>query len=147
MKNWIVKKKLHSASNESDSQTCTVGGVNSVLVASPDSHSTSDCDVTITDSSHLAPILEDSETVLEHHYGSVELDLLESPDSLNVLTISGNVTPFSDFKVPMGSVHSDFSSQVLSDSCQIVAVPSLATSISLSTAVVLFICFLLNRHS
>ncbi len=117
MKNWIIRKKpRNDTSSESDSVSRSIGGVNSVLASSiPSSSLISDTVTTSAPSSSLEPILEDSNEVPEDHYGGVEFDLLEDSNSLNVMTISGTVTPYFEFIVPMGSVRSVASSQVTLD--------------------------------
>jgi hypothetical protein len=115
MKNWIIKKKPHGDSTDSDFQTRTVGCVNSVLAPSSSSDTSPNHDGNMNDSSPLVPISKDCDTMFEDHYDNVEFDLLESPNSLDVMTISGNISPYSDFKVPMDSMRSIASSQVTSD--------------------------------
>lgn len=48
------------------------------------------------ESQQLASILDDNGDFLEDHYGSVEFDLLEDQNSLNVMTIGRSVTPYSE---------------------------------------------------
>lgn len=106
MKSWITKKKVRN----DDSSSCPVGGVNSVLA------STSSDTLVLDTPQNLTPILEDDENYNDDddHYGSVEFDLLES-NSLDVMTISSNVSPYSNLKVPMSSVCSIASSQVCNE--------------------------------
>jgi hypothetical protein len=102
MKNWIIKKKSRPE-NTSDqtSQAKSVGGVNSVLALN-----TNDAEHEIPDSN---PVAEDLNEELIDHDSSVEFDLL---DSLAVTTINDQVSPYIDFKHPLGSVRSVSSSQV-----------------------------------
>ncbi len=62
----------------------------------------------MNDQSNLVSGEADSNNQDDDHNGAVEFDLL---DSLEVMTINNQVTPYSDFRHPLGSVHSVSSSQ------------------------------------
>jgi hypothetical protein len=96
----------------------TVGGVHLVLARTSKSSSSPTASTIEHDSQNLVPIMEESEDFSEDHFCGVEFDLLEKledSNSLNLMTISGNVIHYCPHKVPMGSVHSVFSSQLTSD--------------------------------
>lgn len=124
MKNWIIKKKqCNDTSADSDTQSWTVGGVNSVL-ASDVVSSSSVALSSQPEPQTLVPIVEESEELYEEQFGTVEFDLLEDSISLNLMTISRNVTPYCDLKVLMGSVCSVVSSQVIFDCHDVLALTS-----------------------
>jgi hypothetical protein len=116
MKNWIIKKKLRTDhNNEQDSQSRSVGSVNSVM-ASNDSHALETSLASDSNAAHLlTSISEESDDYSDDHFGNVEFDLLKGPNSLDVMTISGEVTPYSTLSIPLGSVCIVFSSQVSTD--------------------------------
>lgn len=103
------KKAWANANADSESQSKNVGGVNSILA-------TQDNGDLIT-SPQLAPIEEEPDAQPEDNFGAVEFDLLESSDILGIMTINETVTPYFDFKIPLGSVRSASSSQVKADCC------------------------------
>ncbi len=86
-----------------------------MLALTSDSSSSTESSPPESDLQNLVTIMEESENFSEDHYGAVEFDLLEDPDSLNLMTISINFTDYCSLTIPMGSVHSVFSSQVTSD--------------------------------
>jgi len=116
LKNWSIKKKPRQEGGK-DSDTPTrddpvlreVGGANSVLapssldvVAPPPPASTS------------LPIITENPVETDdadESPGNVEFDLLEDFNSLAIMTISGNVYPYSAPNASIGSVHSVLSSQ------------------------------------
>lgn len=85
-----------------------------MLALTSDSSSSTESSPPESDLQNLVTIME-SEKFSEDHYGAVEFDLLEDPDSLNLMTISSNFTDYCSLTIPMGSVHSVFSSQATSD--------------------------------
>lgn len=89
MKTRSSKKLRPDNNTDYESQSKNVGGLNSFLPSQD---------------SNLAPIEEETVDIPEDHLGSVEFELLESPDSLSVMFISENVSPYFDFKFPLGSV-------------------------------------------
>lgn len=113
MKNWIIKKKVLCRDNTTDSQSRPAGGVNSVLAPEiPSSVITNTED--LPTEHRLTSILEESDTLYNDHIKPVEFDFLENSDSLEVTSISNQVSPYLFFKYPMGSVSSVFASQVIS---------------------------------
>jgi hypothetical protein len=116
MKNWIIKKKPRTDhNNKQDSRSRSVSGVNLVMAAN-DSHIFEASESTVGHS--LTSISEESDDYPDDHFGNVEFDLLEGTTSLDVMTIGGEVTPYSTLSIPLGSVHSAKSSQVSTD-CQL----------------------------
>jgi hypothetical protein len=114
MKNWTIKKKQRNDTT-SDMDSSPVGGVNSVSVSSLTSFTENPSLTSVTVTQQLILILEDAGDLADDHFGNVEFDLLDEPNSLDVTTISGIVTPYFDFKVPLGSVRSVLSSQLSLD--------------------------------
>jgi hypothetical protein len=113
MKNWIIKKKVFCPDNTTDSQSRPAGRVNSVLVPEiPSSVITNTED--LPTEHHPTSILKESDTLYNDHIKPVEFDFLENSDSLEVTSISDQVSPYLSFKYLMGSVSSVFASQVIS---------------------------------
>ncbi len=67
----------------------------------------------------LSSITEELDEHSEDHFGSVEFDLLEAPNSLGIMTISDEVSPNIALNIPLGSVHSVISSQVNQDNVNV----------------------------
>jgi hypothetical protein len=92
--------------------------------------------LTATDANELTPlaylpsISEESDASYDDHTSPVEFDLLEDPNSLGIMNISNQVSPYFSFKFPLGSVHSVFVSQFISSNN-----PDLSTSISFNLIV------------
>jgi hypothetical protein len=101
LKHWYIEKK---ARTDIPPDLNTTGAVCSAY-AIPDS----DSDPV---SNSVADILDPIEESLEEDFDSnVEFDLLsDDVDNHNVNSNSGNVYPYSEFKVPLGSVRSAYSS-------------------------------------
>jgi hypothetical protein len=115
MKNWIIKKKPRLDQVGSTSQQNTsMGGVNSVLAPEDISSNTSLMNST------LPSIPEDSHVDGNDHVSSVEFDFLSDPNSLDIMTISGTVSPYFGLKFPLGSVRSVHSSKLSAD-CQAIS--------------------------
>jgi hypothetical protein len=109
MKNWVIKKKPRSdTTSDQTSKDKNIGGVNSVFAPH----------VTDTEENTPAPPVPmeeivDAEEFTDDHNGSVEFDLL---DSLDVMAINKEVSPYDAFKHPLGSVRSVLSSQTTNTS-------------------------------
>jgi hypothetical protein len=135
MKNWIIKKKNPHLDNfnDSTSQARQVGSVNSVMAE----NEVQLADTIVNDS--LTSISEEDPDQCVDFISPVEFDLLEDPNSLDVMTISGQVSPYLSYKFPLGSVHSIFASQITSSNSH--TNTGSTALILLVTAVVHDVCF------
>jgi hypothetical protein len=107
-------KLRNDNTSDLDSHSLTIGSVNSVLVSSLQSLPMLTFDQESDET--LTPIIEEHGEVLsDDHFGTVGFDLFETAHSLEVLTTSGNVTPYNSLFIPMGSIPCVTSSQVTSD--------------------------------
>jgi hypothetical protein len=109
MKNWIIKQKPRpDGGGDADNSSRSMGGVNSVLASSPD-----ETDPIILPANYAIETI--NEEPIDDNFGNVEFDLLEECNSLEVMTISEQVSPYSHLNIPVGSVRSVSSSQVIED--------------------------------
>jgi hypothetical protein len=116
MKHWIIKRKPRPDGNgDSDASSTPSGGVNSVIAPTHNEQIIHDKP---TENIGLHPIPEEQSDSNDDTFAPVEFDLLEATNSLDVMTINGHVTPYTDLNIPLGSVHSVYSSQVTQDHTQ-----------------------------
>jgi len=99
-KHWVIKKKVCI---DTPQDATTTGAVCSAYVQSQEEH--------ITPTSFGAEVLDPvKETIEDDLSSNVEFDLLSDEDDQDVTSSSGTIYPYSDFKVPLGSVRSASSS-------------------------------------
>jgi hypothetical protein len=101
LKHWSNKKKVHTGLPP---DTNTTGAVRSAYAPSESD--------SVPASTSVAKVLDTIEESFEEDFDrNVEFDLLsDDVDSHEVNSNSGNVNPYSEFKVPLGSVKSTYSS-------------------------------------